>query len=101
MGAFPATDFSLCMYQIPEKCRGNLKEVIQLAKSLEMAKFRTFWKDAAEMEVLKKAVGWETAVRGFIAGVVAATYRSIKEETLGELLTLPASDLDALIKEQK
>merc|ERR1740117_2007694 len=33
--AFPATDFSLCMYQIPEKYRKSSKEVIQLAQWLE------------------------------------------------------------------
>merc|ERR1712118_313388 len=37
--AFPATDFALCMYQIPEKHHAALKRVDQLSQHLEMAKF--------------------------------------------------------------
>merc|ERR1712060_574630 len=87
--AFPAADFSLCMYQIPERYHGDtgeLRDVVKLAQQLEMAKFKGFWKMAAESELLSPVTGWQTSVRGFIAGVVAATYRSIRSDELCELL---------------
>merc|ERR1719433_2316046 len=100
--AFPATDFSLCMYQIPEKHHQSLREVCQLAQQLEMAKFKTFWKESESVECLSQAVGWEAAVRKFIAGVVSSTYRSIKADQLTELLNLSRDDreVEALLKER-
>merc|ERR1719343_935768 len=70
--AYPDTDFSLCMFQIHEKYHPQLKDMVQLAQQLEMAKFSKFWKDAEAMEQLKPAKGWKQAVRSFIAGVVSA-----------------------------
>jgi translation initiation factor 3 subunit K len=96
--AFPATDFHLCMYQIPEKYHSQLKEVIQLAQWLEMAKFTKFWKDSENCKALEQAVGWQKAVQNFIAGVISSTYRSIKGDQLVELLNMEASGLEALIK---
>lgn len=93
--AFPATDFALCMYQIPEKQHASLKEVRHLAQQLEMAKFKAFWKE--NLDMLAQAKGWQKKVRHFIAGVISATYRSIRKEQLMELLNLPAEDLDAII----
>merc|ERR1719191_1778744 len=84
--AFPATDFALCMYQIPEKHHSTLKDVIRLSQLLETAKFKAFWKTAEEQiksveeeggetKGLARAQGWQAAVRLFIAGVVSSTYR--------------------------
>eukprot|EP00933_Yihiella_yeosuensis_P061145 TRINITY_DN63970_c0_g1_i1.p1 TRINITY_DN63970_c0_g1~~TRINITY_DN63970_c0_g1_i1.p1 ORF type:complete len:222 (+),score=71.95 TRINITY_DN63970_c0_g1_i1:104-769(+) len=98
--AYPNTDFSLCMFQIPEKYHADLKEVVGLARQLEMAKFKSFWKESANNAALAKAKGWDNSVRDFIAGVVSNTYRSIKSNELLELLNLPAKDLDAMIKKQ-
>merc|ERR1712046_172046 len=98
--AFPAADFSLCLFQIPERFHANLKDIVGLARQLEMAKFKTFWKDAEEVALLNEAKGWQDAVRNFIAGVVSATYRSIKKDQLAELLNLPVNGLAPLIKER-
>lgn len=99
--AFPATDFAMCMFQIPEKYQHQLESgVIKLSQQLEMAKFKTFWKDSEEVEVLKKAKGWQDAVRRFIAGVVQATYRSIRSAQLADLMNMQLSDLDRLIAQQ-
>lgn len=98
--AFPATDFSLCMYLIPEKFHEEMKNVTELASELELAKFKSFWKKAESVEALKKASGWEAAIRSFIAGVISSTYRSVKSDQVAELLSLPASELDAMVKEQ-
>jgi len=101
--AFPATDFALCMYQMPEKYHQapELKEVVNLAQQLEMAKFKAFWKEAETVEVLKKAKGWEESVRDFISGVISNMYRSIRSEQLMELLNISKKeDLDARIKKQ-
>ena len=72
--AFPGTDFSLCMYQIPEKYHKDLKEIMALAQQLEMAKFSKFWKDAESYDKLKQASGWQAKVQSFIAGVISNTY---------------------------
>jgi len=98
--AFPETHFSLCMYQIPEKYHQSLRDLVDLAKQLEMSKFKTFWKESEGVEVLAKANGWQNAVRLFIASVVSSTYRSIKSDQLADLLNLPAGELEKLIKER-
>jgi translation initiation factor 3 subunit K len=98
--AYPAADFSLCMYQIPLMYHNHLKDVLNLAQWLELAKFTKFWKDAETVETLKQAVGWQTAVRNFIAGVISSTYRSIKVDQLAELLNLPAADMEPIINER-
>mmetsp|Transcript_80132 Transcript_80132/g.201608 ORF Transcript_80132/g.201608 Transcript_80132/m.201608 type:complete len:216 (+) Transcript_80132:73-720(+) len=98
--AFPAADFSLCMYQIPEKYHQSFREVVQLAQQLEMAKFKSFWKMAAETEILNQVTGWRASVQKFIAGVVSATCRSIRSDELLELLDIKQPDLDKLVKER-
>mmetsp|Transcript_69140 Transcript_69140/g.195904 ORF Transcript_69140/g.195904 Transcript_69140/m.195904 type:complete len:217 (+) Transcript_69140:83-733(+) len=100
--SFPATDFSLAMYMIPEKHHQTLRDVIHLAQQLEMAKFKTFWKEADGVTVLNKAKGWPAAVRSFIAGVISSGYRSIKVDQLCELLNLATeADLEPMIKERE
>eukprot|EP00435_Cladocopium_sp_Y103_P070834 s274_g36.t1 len=96
--AYPATHFSLCMFQIPEKYHTDLKTVIKLSQQLEMAKFKSFWKESETAEALKRAKGWQEKVRDFIAGVISNMYRSIRSEQVTELLNLPAEELDARVK---
>jgi translation initiation factor 3 subunit K len=110
--AFPATDFALCMYQIPEKYHAQLKDPIKLSQHLEMAKFKAFWKTAEEqMTAAKESEGseaalggisrakeWQEAVQKFVCGVVNSTYRSIHADQLAELLNRPASDIEKIIK---
>eukprot|EP00928_Gymnodinium_smaydae_P088766 TRINITY_DN72809_c0_g1_i1.p1 TRINITY_DN72809_c0_g1~~TRINITY_DN72809_c0_g1_i1.p1 ORF type:complete len:217 (-),score=58.43 TRINITY_DN72809_c0_g1_i1:92-742(-) len=98
--AYPETDFALCMYQIHEKYHTQLEAMTLLAKQLEMAKFPKFWKDAEGMEQLNAAKGWKEAIRKFIAGVVSATYRSIRIDQLTELLSMTAKELEVVIKER-
>merc|ERR1719191_1245278 len=95
--AFPATDFALCMYQIPEKHHAQLKYPISLSQHLEMAKFKAFWKAAEEQATavkeaensevggISRAKKWQEAIREFVCGVVSSTYRSIRGEQLAEL----------------
>jgi len=108
--AFPATDFSLCMYQIPEKYHAQLKDPVKLSQLLEMAKFKAFWKAAEEQVTAAKeaegseAVGlsrakkWQDAIRDFVCSVVTSTYRSIRGDQLAELLNLPLADMEKVIK---
>jgi len=98
--AYPATHFSMCMFQIPEKYHADLKPVLTLAQQLEMAKFKSFWKQTESVEALSRAKGWEERVRDFISGVISNMYRSIRSDQLTELLNLPTKDLDARIKQQ-
>jgi len=109
--AFPATDFALCMYQIPEKHHAALKSIDKLSQHLEMAKFKAFWKTAEEQVAaakeaeggeaagISRAHGWQDAVRRHVCGVVNSTYRSIRCDQLADLLNLQVSDLNAVIKE--
>jgi translation initiation factor 3 subunit K len=109
--AFPNTDFSLCMYQIPEKHHGALKQIEKLAQCLEMAKFKAFWKAAEEQvtaakeseggeaQGISRAKGWQDAVRRFVCGVVNSTYRSIRKDQLAALLNMEVKDLAPAIKE--
>lgn len=99
MMAFPAPDFALCMYQIPEKYHQQLRQPINLAQQLEMAKFNAFWKDAEGVEILSQAVGWQSAVHSFIAGVVTSTYRSIRSKQLFDYLNVTEEELGPLLKE--
>jgi len=106
--AFPATDFALCMYQIPEPFHAKLKDPIKLSQFLEMAKFKAFWKAAEEQVAASKedpevgglvrAKKWQEAIRAFVCGVVQTTYRSIKADQLADILNLPAKDIEAIIK---
>lgn len=96
--AYPATHFSLCMFQIPEKYHADLKTVMNLSQKMEMAKFKSFWKESENAEVLKRAKGWQEKVRDFISGVIANMYRSIRCDQVLELLNLPEKDLDARVK---
>ncbi|CAJ1431123.1 unnamed protein product [Effrenium voratum] len=96
--AYPDTHFSLCMFQIPEKYHADLKPVIQLSQKMEMAKFKSFWKESESVEALNRAKGWQEKVRDFIAGVVANMYRSIRVDQLLELLNLPEKDLNARVE---
>mmetsp|Transcript_14097 Transcript_14097/g.21282 ORF Transcript_14097/g.21282 Transcript_14097/m.21282 type:complete len:216 (-) Transcript_14097:114-761(-) len=99
--AFPATDFSLCLFQIPEKQMEPVQNVFELAQQLEMAKFANFWKLAAEIDRLDAYGGWKDQVRKFIMGVITATFRSISKEDLKEFLNVDDAELEKLAKEQK
>eukprot|EP00932_Pfiesteria_piscicida_P017590 SRR837773.4469.p3 GENE.SRR837773.4469~~SRR837773.4469.p3 ORF type:complete len:228 (-),score=123.23 SRR837773.4469:86-736(-) len=96
--AFPAPDFSLCMYQIPERYHEQLEEVVDLARQLEMATFKTFWTKAATCKRLSEIKGWQAAVQKFIGGVISATCRSIKADEVQELLSVSGGELDKIIK---
>merc|ERR1712151_202438 len=102
---------ALCMYQIPEKHQQALEHPMELARLLETAKFKAFWKTAqqqidsakesegGEVQGLSRAQGWQTAVRKFVAGVVSSTYRSIRCDQLADLLNIQVSELTPVIKE--
>mmetsp|Transcript_34708 Transcript_34708/g.79549 ORF Transcript_34708/g.79549 Transcript_34708/m.79549 type:complete len:220 (-) Transcript_34708:104-763(-) len=102
--AFPKTDFSLCMYQIPEAHHTALKDVIKVAQQLEMCKFKAFWKDAEGEDVVKvlnRAKGWQASVRKFICGVVTSTYRSISRSSLADLLNVKSEGLKEFLEANK
>merc|ERR1712226_146130 len=75
-----------------------INDLAKLAKLLGMAKFKQFWKDSTEVESLNKAVGWQEAIRKFIAGIISVTYRSIKLDQLQELMNATGEELDAEMK---
>lgn len=93
----PAGDFSLCMFQIPERLHKSdeLKRIIDLANLLEMAKFHQFWREADTIPDLDTNKGWREAIREFIVEVVTLTYQSIELKDFAELLNLKGKEAEA------
>merc|ERR1712118_229766 len=87
-GAYPANEFSLCMFQIPERLHktDELRKVVELAHLLEMTKFNQFWREAKN---------WRGKIRDFIAEVVTLTYQSIDMSDFAELTNLKGKEADA------
>jgi len=96
----PNTDFALCMYLIPEKLHNEepVRILSSLAHLLESAQFEAFWEEANTCrELLNTIPGFDDSVRGFIISLVSQTYGTITKTSLGELLHMHGTDLDALI----
>merc|ERR1719453_729689 len=54
VSAYPANEFSLCMFQIPERLHKTeeLRKVAELSQLLEMTKFNQFWREAENCKEL-------------------------------------------------
>jgi len=99
----PANDFSLCMYQIPERFHTEepVLSLQNLASLLETSHFSEFWTESRACgELLNSVPGFDDAFRGFIVSVIAQSYRSISKTALSELLNVKGSELDSLIVSQ-
>lgn len=103
VSAYPANEFSLCMFQIPERLHktDELRKVVELAHLLEMTKFNQFWREAesanneAERPILDECKNWRGKIRDFIAEVVTLTYQSIDMSDFAELTNLKGKEADA------
>merc|ERR1712193_551115 len=67
VGAYPANEFSLCMFQIPERFHktDELRKVVELAQLLEMTKFNQFWQEAEKTLELDACKNWRGKIRAF------------------------------------
>merc|ERR1719390_76928 len=97
VSAYPANEFSLCMFQIPERLHktDELRKVVELAQLLEMTKFNQFWQEAEKSSELDACKNWRGKIRDFIAEVVSLTYQSIDMSDFAELTNLKGKEADA------
>uniref|UniRef100_A0A7S0Y1Q2 Eukaryotic translation initiation factor 3 subunit K n=2 Tax=Hemiselmis andersenii TaxID=464988 RepID=A0A7S0Y1Q2_HEMAN len=95
--ALPQSDFMLCMYIVPPSVQADpsIVQLKSLADKLESCFFDKFWAEMASAKI--EVPGFEDAVRGFIAGVIAATFTLITPEELGSHLNASGGDLDKLV----
>merc|ERR1719261_533636 len=95
VSAYPANEFSLCMFQIPERLHktDELRKVVELAHLLEMTKFNQFWRESSP--ILDECKNWRGKIRDFIAEVVSLTYQSIDMSDFAELTNLKGKEADA------
>merc|ERR1719353_810037 len=97
VSAYPANEFSLCMFQIPERLHktDELRKVVELAHLLEMTKFNQFWREAESSGELDECKNWRGKIRDFITEVVTLTYQSIDLSDFCELTNLKGKEADA------
>merc|ERR1719327_1467290 len=97
VSAYPANEFSLCMFQIPERLHktDELRKVVELAQLLEMTKFNQFWQEAEKTLELDACKNWRGKIRDFITEVVTLTYQSIDLSDFAELTNLKGKEADA------
>uniref|UniRef100_A0A7S0YL26 Eukaryotic translation initiation factor 3 subunit K n=1 Tax=Hemiselmis tepida TaxID=464990 RepID=A0A7S0YL26_9CRYP len=95
--ALPQSDFMLCMYIVPPSVQADpsIVQLKSLADKLESCFFDKFWAEMASTKV--DVPGFEDAVRGFIAGVISATFTLVTPEELGSYLKASGGDLDKLV----
>merc|ERR1712118_360038 len=96
VSAYPANEFSLCMFQIPERLHKNdeLRKVVELAHLLEMTKFQQFWREAESSKELDECKNWRGKIRDFITEVVTLTYQSIDLGDFADLTNLKGKEAD-------
>merc|ERR1712154_432599 len=85
----PHTDFLLCKCLIDSNRLNELpiSKILELAEDLETCDFGHFWTEIKENpDMTGSIVGFEDNVRKFICHVVAATYQTIDQERLQQLL---------------
>merc|ERR1719335_1740645 len=97
VSAYPANEFSLCMFQIPERLHNTdeLRKVVELAHLLEMTKFNQFWREAESSQELDICKNWRGKIRDFITEVVTLTYQSIDLSDFAELTNLKGKEAEA------
>ena len=99
----PSTDFLALSYIIPGKVplQASLKQVQKFADLLERAEFAKFWEEyaAADKTLTEAAVGFVDAIRAYIVGTTAQTFRNIGKEQLKQFLGFSsAAEVDTFCK---
>lgn len=88
LAALPDPDFLLAMYLVPANLHSteNVIALVELERLLQTAQFTAFWtatKVASTRALLDSVVGFDVAVRDFIARIIARTYQKIDSEAFG------------------
>lgn len=101
----PATDFDLCLCQIPLQLQQNdptIRALIAAESRLQLCRFREFWQLLAtepELASLASTTDLKNSLRRFMAGVISLTYHSITVSDSAQLLDLPVSGLQQFCQE--
>jgi translation initiation factor 3 subunit K len=100
----PSTDFLCALYLVPDRRQVDepIPIIAKLAGLLETGCFKEFWEASGSCkELLESVPGSMDAVRSFMVGVIARTYRCIDVPVLGELLSLPDDAVRVLCAENE
>ncbi|KAI4344656.1 hypothetical protein L6164_011855 [Bauhinia variegata] len=101
--AMPASDFSLCLFLIPERVQmeEQFKTLIVLSHYLETGRFRQFWDEAAKSRHIVEAVpGFEQAIQGYAIHVLSLTYQKVPRSVLAEAINIEGLSLDKFLEHQ-
>ncbi|XP_064965126.1 eukaryotic translation initiation factor 3 subunit K-like [Musa acuminata AAA Group] len=99
--AMPATDFSLCLFLIPEQVQmeEQIKTLIVLSHYLETARFRQFWEEAAKnRSTLEVVPGFEQAIQGYAIHVLSLTYQKVPRPVTAEAINIEGLSLDKFLE---
>ncbi|URE28909.1 hypothetical protein MUK42_15805 [Musa troglodytarum] len=99
--AMPASDFSLCLFLIPEQVQmeEQFKTLIVLSHYLETARFRQFWDEAAKSRsILEVVPGFEQAIQAYAIHVLSLTYQKVPRPVLAEAINIEGLSLDKFIE---
>lgn len=101
--AMPASDFSLCLFLIPERVQleEQVKTLIVLSHYLETARFSQFWDEAAKNRHLLEVVpGFELAIQSYATHVLSLTYQTVPRSVIAEAINIEGTALDKFIEYQ-
>ncbi|CAL9102002.1 eukaryotic translation initiation factor 3 subunit K-like [Musa acuminata AAA Group] len=99
--AMPATDFSLCLFLIPEQVQmeEQIKTLIVLSHYLETARFRQFWEEAAKnRSTLEVVPGFEQAIQAYAIHVLSLTYQKVPRPVTAEAINIEGLSLDKFLE---
>ncbi|XP_021749995.1 eukaryotic translation initiation factor 3 subunit K-like [Chenopodium quinoa] len=101
--AMPASDFSLCLFLIPERVQmeEQFKTLIVLSHYLETARFRQFWEEASKNRHILEAVpGFEEAVQSYAVHILSLTCQRVPRAVLAEAINIEGLALDKFLEQQ-
>uniref|UniRef100_A0A6G1SEP9 Eukaryotic translation initiation factor 3 subunit K n=1 Tax=Aceria tosichella TaxID=561515 RepID=A0A6G1SEP9_9ACAR len=85
----PHPDFILCELLIDSSKlgQGNIQDIIEMHKRLELCQFKAFWTElATQGDLYTEIEGFEDSIRNFICHIVGITYQNIRSSLLKDIL---------------
>jgi translation initiation factor 3 subunit K len=102
----PHPDFILCELLIDSSKlnQGNIQEIIEMHRRLELCQFKAFWAELAKQKDLYKDIeGFEDSIRNFACHIVGITYQNIRVPLLKDILGYQDKDAEfnSLLKKRE
>ncbi|CAN8327188.1 unnamed protein product [Cochlearia groenlandica] len=101
--AMPTSDFSLCLFLIPERVQmeEQFKALVVLSHYLETGRFQQFWDEAAKNRNILEAVpGFEQAIQAYASHLLSLSYQKVPRSVLAEAFNMEGASLDKYIEHQ-